>query len=801
MEEKNKTFIGMLRERTSSLAEQYDADNRLRVADLVTMTNRMRGDHFSFFLRYKDGRSAWKRHDSTGYVTFPVIPRSVKSKSATTALTKIQLDFIPVKQTPEKQAAAQIAKNIFEFLFDQSWSRKKDLSVAELCQLGRFCFIQNNWQTLAGAVLEIPEMEEKAVKTGMTQYICQDCGEEFYPESLELPDIADEYQEQDLSGVEDQNGIEDTTIYPCPLCETESVTLVERAKWEKDTVYTGNTYKTFSGKMDCNIISPLLIRIDPLTTQGFDYKKAGWFNYHPLIPAYEIIRVAPHLKEKIKGGNFERWSESARWFNELSRQNVSRPANGSYAYDQLLEVNIWWFSPTACHGWIADQDEKFEGIEFNIKAGETIADAWKRHFKAEFKGMSVILLGEELIAVGNEHFIEKWIGFPWEIDAQSFFPRGEETLLQLQHAATNVLNMMYSFVRKETLSKLVVDREYFNEDEIKSGQPGSIVYVKQAAKGDNFDFRRHIGYLQPGTLSGQVDKFIGLIIEIAKEASGVTNELTGNLQDTETLGARRIALQQATGLQSPTLQSKGEGMVNLAQTWLKLFQAKANDEAFSLIKGTFEEEWKEQDILAFRELDIDNELFVRVVEGTDIPKTPLEMENRFMVAVQMGLFDDANPLPVEVRAYIVKSVLGINYDVSNFNAMKRLAERRYQIVENEIALFSDDEAVIIAPDANGFPSRQLQPELVAALQQDPQMQVRATDDHLVFLNYYTDKLNGVLGRQEPNEALILAIESLIGGHRAMIAQAQAQVASLKQNLQPPTAPELSANALRDDVPV
>jgi hypothetical protein len=74
----------------------------------------------------------------------------------------------------------------------------------------------------------------------------------------------------------------------------------------------------------------------------------------------------------------------------------------------------------------------------------------------------------------------------------------------------------------------------------------------------------------------------------------------------------------------------------------------------------------------------------------------------------------------------------------------------------------------------GVPQRVLREEIVMSIAQDPTTMAYQTDDHLTFLAYYTDQLNGLIGAREPNEVLIAAVNKQIDTHRAILAATTAQ---------------------------
>ena len=845
----HQTFDKMIIERTRAWASEYDSANRQRLADGVTMTMRNRSDYFGYFYN-RSTNSRWRPYTGKGMVTYPIIGRSVRAKTATACATRVQVDIEPVRSMPEKQAACDMAKNIVKYCREKLWNKQLEATLAELGQLHRFSFLYSTYREQGGVLIDIPEKEEKVIKTGDTLYTCHNCGMQYGPEDLGIDDFADEFKDQDLAASDEDD---DQTIsraepaseeqYPgteqpdeeqgedpaqpddenaemegevvdpdgetaktldhaagltCPECQTNTLVLDQRARHEQITSLTGKYQRVDCGYMDTRVISPLLIRFDAYSSIGFQYKRATWFNYHPLVPAFELLAMAPHLAEKIQTGR-NNWSESARWHYDLSN-NTSDAAGytyhgKNYQLDELVEIECWWIAPHACLGWnepegwempmfdVSPEGEimPVEGSVITINAGETVEQACMRQF-GEFTGLLVLIHGDEVIGLGNEFFCEKWVGNGWKIDSQSAFPQGEENQLKLQDAATNCLGLYYSNVKRRAASTLVVDpRGGFDEKSIQNaGQPGGTIVrntTSQTIADQNW--QHFLGYLEPGELGASVYNFIQLIIEIAKEESGIFNETVGNVDNQETLGGRKMALSQSLSLMTPTQQNKGETLVEQCYVWLELWQKYAPDEAYALIKGTYEEEWKPLDIAAFKDLDIRRELIATIVEGTDIPRTQTEMEQRFFAAVQIGLFQEPNPLPIQVRAKIIKGVLGIDMDIQNYESNKRLAARRYEFIKKELEVVTPEEALTITMDPSGFPVRRLRPEIIASMAQDPRTAPRGTDVHLTFIEFYTDQINGLAGADQPNEVLIAALDEEISMHRAYVAAGAVQNAAVE----------------------
>jgi hypothetical protein len=658
------SFEEMIVTRTRGWIEEYDSSNLARVGEGVTMSMRERGDYFSYFNLLNGRQTQWRHIPGKGLVTFPIIGRSVRAKTATAVATKIQTEVEAVRDIPEKQAAAELARNIARYCRDTNWTKNTESNISNLCQLQRFCFTYSDYHE-GGMVVDIPLTETREIRTGDTLYTCSNCGMQHGPEDLGIPDIADEFREQDLQAGSDseqspdltnpdsvaqpstepsdvidtdydptsgeyqqtqpaaddnaaasepdsddqsqsyqnpeqQRILEHTADLTCPGCSTNALVMDSRAHHERVDALTGEYERRDCGVMDTRLVSPLLIRFDSYNCLGFDYKRAAWFNYHPLVPAYELLALAPHLADLI-ADNKTRWSESARHHFELNNNTSS--SNGysyrqkSYPLDQLVEINVWWIEPHACVGWTSpdrytmptwscDDDGNWTPDEskpaFTIEAGETMDAAWRRQFKC-FDGALVIMWHDKIVGVGNESFTAKWTGIPWMVDSQSAFPKGEEKLLKLQDAATNVISMAYSHTRKRSMPTLVADpMGGFTEQGIKSiGQPGSTV-IRQPISGDITDrqWQHYLGYLEPGEMSPETFQFIQFIVETAKEESGVYNEMVGNVEDQETLGGRKIGLNQSLSQMTPTQQAKALALVEHTFVWLELWQKCAPEEAY-----------------------------------------------------------------------------------------------------------------------------------------------------------------------------------------------------------------------------
>lgn len=850
-EQQDNTFPAMINARFQGWKKNFDDNHFGRVEDYYTLAMRNKGQYFGAMSTKVRGK--WNGRLGKGLVTFPVVPRAIRSKTATAISTDIRLDFKSSVPLPEKEAGVQMAENIYQFLEGLYWTEPLEISIAQLGMFGGFMGVRAEIDDDGPQVGSRQVTGQKWLQRGYTTFGCTDCGGIFEPQEIGLEplpadmmtsdeDVAERNGEATKSGepapyaepadVLDAEIIDDGPPKPtilkysvegvkCPRCDKPTLTQNTEEDYELGEAPTGELERIMAARFEMNAVPALLIRFDDLSTIGFKWEKAHWFNYHPPRPVYELLARRPKLKEKLAKNRYSDWSDSTKLYYDLSNSKGgvagSTYENSDYL-DSYAESDYWHVQPVACKGWkepvgwtlfedgthgafgetrpdmLGDKGGDLD-VVFDIDAGETIEAAFKRREPEEkFRGTMVEMWGEEVVDVRNESFQDFWTLFGWQIDAAAAIPMGEERLNNLQDACTNVLSMIYSYVLRASNPKGVYDGRFFDENQLTDNQPGQWLRTKQDIQTDeNYDVMKKIGYLSPADMSSVVDMFVQLIIQISKEESGVFDETVGNVNpQNQTKGGRELAVNQSLSLMTPSQKAKKYGKIAWARMMLNLWQRYMPDEAYKLVKGTYEDEWKPQDIEQFKALDVDREIQIDAIEGTDIPRTRSEYEQRFLAAMNFGLFDSANPVPLDIRVKVIKTLGLTDVDLDNYDADRRLAARRKDVM-NEIlddaakAAGGYDKLIAIVPDPAtitpatpaGLPKRVLVPDVKLMIAQDPRTKVCQEDNHLTFIGYYTDQLKGLRGSKQPREPEIMLLEDAIDAHRAMIAASTAQVASVE----------------------
>lgn len=833
-DDKGKTFKDLIKNKLASWRHLYDDDNRYRVAELVTMVRRDRSDHFgnfdeSWLDRRHPLQMTWKPQMSKGMVTYPVIRRAVNAKIATELSTDVRLTIEPVRKDPRTEAVSSMSNKIWAYGRRTVWDEQFDYNQAKMRQLGRCVYIHVSKDLEGGVDIPYPNMVPKPSVSGLFTLDCATCGREVMPEEVgasnpiqiaqENLDAAFERhsaakqemgelgssEEPDYQGAYDEalapeNLIDDTMSEPylCPICAEGGITApltpnLQDMKMTMVPAHDGTFNYKKSGQINGQLISPLLTRIDEFNALGFEMHKAHWFNYRFLMPTYEVELMCGEdnsdAHEAVKNHTHEHWSDAVRWHYELrkNRGNVSPEYTGTNL-THLTECELWWIRPIACKGWKATGNEEIG--DWSIKTGQTIEESFtsksrKGEKPVEFKGLALLVVGDEIIKVFNEDFRKNWLGVAWTPDPHSYFPQGEERLLPLQDAATRVFTLIYSFSQRSSAPRTVANQLHFTREDLEAHVVGGIILSKLNTKNpDELDLRKHIFNLDAGDLPSSMSEFVQMLISIIKEETGVYDEQTGaGSSYNRTKGGRELALDRSLGLQLPQMQSKGRGLREFAYRYLEHAQ-EMDDAFFTLFIDENEEEWTDVDIEQFRKTDIRKEINISVTEGSDVPRTREELEEAYLAAIAEGLFDPNNPTPVDIRAIILK-IRGINYDLQDQDANLRVANTRYENIRKKLMAVNPGDAIVMMPTPDpadptgatplmvqGEPvmQPQLDPRLLQALMTEPDTQPQEfADNHFIFIDFFKKKLYGVIGAKSINPVLVLGINAYIAAHRGYVA--------------------------------
>lgn len=799
----------LIRRKIQGWREAHDEDGRFRVAEAVAMTKRERGDYFGKFNEdWLDANHqlalVWQNGLSKGMMSYPLIARSIRAKQATEITTPLKFSIEPVYKDADLEAMAERLEQVFSYLRRKHLDTNFDYQSSYIRQTSRVAWLYTTFSKKGGNLIPVPEMQAVHIADGAAQYLCGNCGGAFAPEQLNIAahpvqtlqgalseiDAAraqgalstPEELNQALSGVSQIE--EDLTETDCPGCgQLGTLQSQHQIQVNAQQVPTGRMDYQDTGELRVNMYSPFQTRMDELNTTGFKYKQGHWFNFMLILPLYEALRYCKtdEQRQKIQALSPDHWSDALHWHYELGKARGNRTPYSQTSLmraDQLVALEFWWIVPMACGSdeWKAPSDEIIG--DFQIRAGETLEKAFNRQFKA-FDGVCALVCGDEILNVFNGNFTQNWNGIPWKIDPYSAYPRGEERLLSLQDVATRTFTMVFSYSQRSSAPKGIANPLFFRMEDLQANITGGWIYPKLDLKdlsAPGFDLQKHIFYLTPPNLPELVSDFIELIVAMAKEESGIYDETVGaGNSSNETARGRETAMTQSLNLQVPEIRTKGEAICDWFLTAVELIQRDAPDVYFRLFTDEDENEWTEADIELFRSLKFRQQFKVSVVDGSDIPRTQDDLEEALFIAISQGLFDPANPAPIDIRQMLLK-IRGIDYDIDDYEKTRRLAKKRYERLKEIISEFNPADAIVFVEIADQMNpgmvihTPMLNPELINQITTDPVAQMRPEiDNNFVFIKFYKEKMFGLLSHKKIDQVFLFALSEIIKQHQGQVA--------------------------------
>lgn len=827
--EETLPFKTLIINRIQQWRESYDEDNRFCVAEAVTMVKRFRNDLFGQFdeewLRTNHKLAmTYKPQSGKGFMTYPVIGRSIRSKIATEMNTPIKLTCEPVRKDPRTEIVAHKSGQIIAYFRRKIWTEIFDYNQSFMKQTGRAAFIHTSPCDTDGVDIRYPVTKEVPGVKGAYRLECPECNILFRaadfgmedPQTLAQQEIENRYAEdvandEDITPERYEEPLANTlassseNVPMCPECANHGKEYPLQVKSSlavgMNPIITEEVEKRNTGTIKSQLIPAMLIRADAYSAIGFDYRKCRWFNYHFLIPTYELRRMCEddEQKQKVSSQSVDSWSSSARWHYELSKRNGNgSPYGRTYTYgleEEMSEAELWWITPNGCADWESPEDLKIGN--WQIKQGQTIEESFGG--EEDFKGLGVLVSNDEVLKVFNEDFKKRWTGIAWTPDPFAFLPQGEERLLHLQDVATRTFTLIYAFSQRASMPRTIANPYFFSKEQLTAHVVGGIVLSKHTSKDlKDVDLRRHLFNLDSGELPAATQLLVDLIIQLAKEESGIYDETVGaGNSDNQTATGRKVALDRSLGLQLPQIKAKGNALIDWAYLILEIAAEMENDEFFLLFSDESEEEWTYEEIEMFKDCNFRTELNISVTDGSDIPRTREELEEAYTICMQQGLFDPNNPAPVDIRQTIL-NIRGIDYDLQDVESNTQIAEKRFDAMKKYISTIDVGTAITATPiidTLTGKPSLSpnaepiMEPALNPAILQNLMMNTETkpyelVDNHFIMIGYYKRKLYGVLKQKKPSAPLVLAINAMIQAHRGYIAAEiarQQNIASVSAN--------------------
>jgi hypothetical protein len=221
-----------------------------------------------------------------------------------------------------------------------------------------------------------------------------------------------------------------------------------------------------------------------------------------------------------------------------------------------------------------------------------------------------------------------------------------------------------------------------------------------------------------------------------------------------TYGGQMLKHQRQMMLLATYNQSKAESKVSVFTQLAKLAQ-QWPDERLQYLRSRFGEEWRDQDIAAFREADLDKVLKIDYTEGSEVPTTRLERQQQ--MGALLSEMKDVIPLLLEAKiisATDVRDLIsdyaelrGLEIDLGDDEGDRRLAEARYRQLKAGVA-------------------RCQSPEDIQVLLSQPIFQPLPGETLDTHVEFWTDRMRALMAAPEPDLSLVACCVLMVKRQKA-----------------------------------
>lgn len=715
-----------------------------RTQNTVALIRRFRGASLSDRVgRFIPGGSGYWRGDMDGDLEgvdlkcINIIKPGVTLNMATLSSARIAITNEATNKEPSLRGAANVANGVAAYLDDNDdhWSGDLASRVCQTIQIGYGVFLQSRHNPKKQAEYVETEEWEDQEDTLPGEYSCT-CG-------------AGGSFNNDLD-----EGVEQVKCSECG----EMGEVVKSP--EKTTIPKPGKRDRFNpGDNETSVSSCLEHRVDERNSQAGNLRKAEWFEHHYLVTEEELAADFPCF-------NFG--AESADWSYPLKWKWALETGDDVFSYNyqsdefrRRRERRDIYLRPEQYAFRIEPEDWQLRDgqgeVIFEVKRGERLIDKHP-------EGFCFSMIAEQIAPYWRKvDFRDEWSYCCFMPDAHSFWGQPLVELLQIQDDWNTLYTIDMQHRERNSLNQLVYDRMAFDADDWNHDiVPSSEGWTLQT--GDKLE--HHWSQLNATPMTEAVSG-MQFLFQILPYVGGAPPEAIGADPpgaQKDNYSAQLLRKQSAVGKLQPASESIANCKVRWFRNHLRIAQATWPEERFEYIRTRFGEEWKEDDIEAFLNCNIDRDLDTFFVEGSEIPSSFIE--RRMDLEQVIRTYMEAGMPPPERLLGQYFDLLGLDYDVGGIESDERLADARYETIKTGLeqlkGTLSEQPTVTVDP-MSGQPVEGPSP-LVQAVMSHPQLKVLPKEKHQVSIDFYVAREIAIMAQEMPDMPLIDCLEEMIKRH-------------------------------------
>jgi hypothetical protein len=721
-----------LMKKAEKIYEQSKRPEIVRTQISATLQRRFRGatinDQLGIFSP-NAGSTDWIDINVSGMRVLNIVKPIVRFNLSTMVTANVSASVEPAGKDPRVKGAAGVAKGVSNYLSTTQWEKDDILEerLSELSQLGYGAGIGVRVNPNKGECVEEAEWGEEDVDLP-GEYACKCGAGGVFEGAIE----------------KDNLGLGQTQ---CPKCGSVAEVTKEPSKFPTE-LPTGTKQKR-TGETETIIASSYELRIDERRSQGGNLDGAKWFEYHYLQARYELERENPDLDF----GSPDEWSYPLKWLFELETGTQFSKSKDAQDDNDIFEAREIYLHPDEyCHR-IEPTDYKLviKGeVVFEILAGQKLIEVAP-------DGLWFKVTGKKLVNIEPDRdFRKEWSYCGFVPDSLSFWMQPLTELSTIQDDVNRFYTLEAQHIERNSIVSLAYNQSVFSSDAFEQDF---------APTNSGVDLDRDIGeyfkVIEPGQLREPMAAIGFLIGEALQKIGLVQPAALGERSPGEPYAAQLLQKQSSLGLLAPSQRSKASAKVRWTKNHVR-FAQKQPRQWFERIRSRFGEEWKDQDIDAFINCDVDTDLEFGYVEGSEIPTSLIERDVKLQALVGQlvewaGVLQRPDLVPDELISQLCESA-GAEIDLSNTESNQRLAQFRFEMIKEII-------------EGAGSPPH---PDVVREGLQKPNLMVSPEENHKVGIEFWTDHQISLMCEPEINLAMMFCVNEMIQRHKEAVKEAATQ---------------------------
>jgi hypothetical protein len=753
------TFEQYLRQKAERNLRRSKSAEEARAMVGVAMTRRFRGDsasdRFGFFSPDPNSRQWLGDHrDDTEALSnmhfLAVVKPAVKANLSAMVTAAVKCTSEPALKDPQASGVAAVAQGVYQFLdgHEDHWNDGLEARIASVVQLSHGAFIRSrhNPHKRGEQTAELTHEDDTLEVEG--EYACAACasGGPFFGE----------VERDEASGF---------ALTACPECGQMAEVVSEPS--ETSVPVPSGVRMRDTGDSETSVHTSYEIRVDERRTQGGNLRAARWFEHHYLVEEEELRAENPSADL----GSPEEPSFTLKWLRALESGTNEYVALGSKAWEAeevfevreicLLPEDYAHYRVPAGGGYVL-RDESGEEL-FRIDDGERLKEKFPRGFRFRLAGQVILPGTAEDPGIAEYDFRDEWTYCGFSPDGFSFWMPPPSELLAIQDDVNVLFTIDTEHRQRAAKTTVIGDRMAFDLEDLEN----DIGLTKEGFSLEpNDSLDRHVTAIPNPAMTKAAEGLL-FLFQIMPQVGVPPPAASGAPDPTEdTYAGQRLKRESALGLLSPSQQSKAKAKVAWFKQHLKIAQKTWPPERFEYLRSRFGEEWKEQDVQAFLDADLDRVLEISYAEGSEIPTTLVERQQQmgaFLAQVIEALpsLAEAGEYAGDIRQLISRyaELNGIDVDIADTEGDERLAKKRLDVLKARLR--AELEA--------GTP-----PEMVVeVVLSELQLQVLSEEGHATHIEFWGDRSRALLADEEPDLVLVACCEAMVKRHKeGQVAKAQ-----------------------------